>query len=507
MEDYIVDWSRAQFALTAIYHWLFVPLTLGLGFIVAIMETIYVKTNDEFWKKTTKFWMTLFAINFAIGVATGIIMEFEFGTNWANYSWFVGDIFGAPLAIEGILAFFMESAFFALMFFGWDKVSKNIHLLSTWLVAVGSNLSALWILVANAWMQEPIGMKFNPDTVRNEMVNFWDILFSPTAISKFLHVILNGYVLSSVFVIGVCAWYLLKNKNLLFAKRSMIVGSVLGIVSSIFLMLTGDMSGIEVTKTQPIKLAAMEGLYDGEKAAGLVALGIVNPEKKVNNDEKPFLFEIKIPYLLSLISKHELNAYVPGIKDLVYGNKEYNIESVDEKIVKGKMAIDALKKYKISKQINDKEEMKKNLLILNDNIKYFGYGQLKAPEDVVPPVALTFYAFHIMVALAGWFLLLFILVLFFIFKNNIEKQNILLKLGIATIPLAYIASEAGWIVAEVGRQPWIIQDLMLTNIGVTNISSVNVQITFYLFAILFTILLIAEIKIMLKQISIGPKGV
>jgi len=217
MEEHLVDWSRAQFALTAMYHWIFVPLTLGLGFIVAIMESIYVKTNSPFWKKTTKFWMTLFAINFAIGVATGIIMEFEFGTNWANYSWFVGDIFGAPLAVEGILAFFMESTFFAVMFFGWDKVGKKFHLLSTWLVAIGSNLSALWILVANGWMQYPVGMEFNPDTVRNEMVNFWEVLFSPVAIAKFLHTIGSGYVMASLFVVGVSAWYLLKKRDVEFA--------------------------------------------------------------------------------------------------------------------------------------------------------------------------------------------------------------------------------------------------------------------------------------------------
>ena len=232
MEAELVDWSRAQFALTAIYHWIFVPLTLGLGFIVAIMESIYVKTGEEFWKKLTKFWMGLFAINFAIGVATGIIMEFEFGTNWANYSWFVGDIFGAPLAVEGILAFFMESTFFAVMFFGWDKVSKGFHLLSSWLVAIGSNLSALWILVANGWMQYPVGMKFNPDTVRNEMDNFFDVALSPTAVAKFLHTVGSGYVVASLFVVGISAYYLLKKREIIFAKKSMIVGSTFGIVAS-----------------------------------------------------------------------------------------------------------------------------------------------------------------------------------------------------------------------------------------------------------------------------------
>ena len=317
MEEHLVDWSRAQFALTAMYHWIFVPLTLGLGFIIAIMETIYVKTNDEFWKKTTKFWMGLFAINFAIGVATGIIMEFEFGTNWANYSWFVGDIFGAPLAIEGILAFFMESTFFAVMFFGWNKVSKGFHLLSTWLVAIGSNLSALWILVANGWMQYPTGMTFNPNTVRNEMNNFWDVLFSPVAISKFLHTIGSGYVLSSLFVVGISAWYLLKNRDIIFAKKSMLIGAIFGLTTSFFLILSGDESAHQVALKQPMKLAAMEGLYEGENDAGIVAFGILNPKKSIQNNEEPYLFEVTIPYALSLLGHHNIHAFVPGIKDIV----------------------------------------------------------------------------------------------------------------------------------------------------------------------------------------------
>ncbi|MCG8701254.1 MAG: cytochrome ubiquinol oxidase subunit I, partial [Bacteroidales bacterium] len=258
----LVDWSRAQFALTAIYHWFFVPLTLGLSFIVAIIHTIYVKTGNEEWKTTLKFWMKLFGINFAIGVATGIILEFEFGTNWSNYSWFVGDIFGAPLAVEGIMAFFLESTFIAVMFFGWGKVSKKFHLLSSWLVAFGSNLSALWILVANAWMQHPVGMKFNPITMRNEMANFWDVLLSPMAVHKFLHTISSGYVVSSLVVVGICAWYLLRNRHVLIAKRSMLIGATFGLIASIFVGLTGDSSAYTVAQEQPMKFAAMEGLYD-----------------------------------------------------------------------------------------------------------------------------------------------------------------------------------------------------------------------------------------------------
>lgn len=506
MEEHLVDWSRAQFALTAMYHWIFVPLTLGLGFIVAIMETIYVKTNDEFWKKTTKFWMGLFAINFAIGVATGIIMEFEFGTNWANYSWFVGDIFGAPLAVEGILAFFMESTFFAVMFFGWEKVSKGFHLLSTWLVAIGSNLSALWILVANAWMQYPIGMTFNPNTVRNEMNNFWDVLFSPVAISKFLHTIGSGYVLASLFVIGVSAWYLLKKRDILFAKKSMIIGATFGLITSIFLILSGDESAHQIALKQPMKLAAMEGLYEGEEKVGIVAFGLLNPKKTMTNEENTFLFDFTIPYALSFLSFHDINAYVPGIKDLVYGNEERGILSVEEKMQKGKVAIEALESYKGAKKTSNEFLLNNSKILLDENMKYFGYGHIKNKEDVIPPVSITFYSFHIMVGLGTWFTILFALVLFLSTKKEILNYRIILKLTLFSIPLGYIASEAGWVVAEVGRQPWAIQDLMPVGIAATKIATTNVMISFFIFAILFTVLLIAEIKIMTKQIKIGPNG-
>ncbi|HHD84006.1 MAG TPA: cytochrome ubiquinol oxidase subunit I, partial [Campylobacteraceae bacterium] len=300
----LVDWSRAQFALTALYHFLFVPLTLGLSFIVAIMETIYVKTGKEEWKKITQFWMTLFAVNFALGLATGIIMEFEFGTNWSNYSWIVGDIFGAPLAVEGIMAFFMESTFFAVMFFGWNKVSKKMHLLSTWLVAIGSNLSALWILVANGWMQHPVGMVFNPDNARFEMDSFWDVLFNPNAYSKFLHTVGSGYVIASLFVVGISAWYLLKGKEVVNARKSLVVGATFGLITSIFLVLSGDESAHEVALHQPTKLAAMEGVYDGKSREGIIAVGVLNPEKEIGDENKEFLFKIEIPQMLSFLGFH-----------------------------------------------------------------------------------------------------------------------------------------------------------------------------------------------------------
>ena len=371
-----VDWSRAQFALTAIYHFLFVPLTLGLSFIIAIMETIYVKTGDKAWLEITKFWLKLFGINFAIGVATGIIMEFEFGTNWANYSWFVGDIFGAPLAIEGLLAFFMESTFFAIMFFGWEKVSKKFHLLSTWLVAIGSNLSALWILIANGWMQYPIGMKFNPDTARMEMQNLFEVALNPLGITKFLHTVTSGYTISAIFVIGISAWFLIQKRHILLAKKSIVVASAFGLITSAFLLLSGDESAYLAAQKQPMKLAAMEGLYKGEQNAGLVAAGILNPAKKLGDESDAFLLEIKVPYALGIMANRELNSFTPGINDLLYGNSEHNLISVEEKMAKGKVAIEALKNYKEAKKANDESLMKSSLSNLESSLNFLGYGYL-----------------------------------------------------------------------------------------------------------------------------------
>jgi len=502
----LVDWSRAQFALTAIYHFLFVPLTLGLSFIVAIMETIYVKTGDVRWRNITKFWMTLFAINFAIGVATGLIMEFEFGTNWSNYSWFVGDIFGAPLAVEGILAFFLESTFFAVMFFGWNKVSKGFHLFSTWLVAVGSNLSAFWILVANGWMQYPVGMAFNPDSVRNEMASFLDVALSPVAVAKFLHTIGSGYVIGALFVVGISAWMILRKRNVIEAKRSMVVGASFGLLVSIFLAISGDESAYQVAQHQPVKLAAMEGLYKGEERAGIIAWGILNPEKEIGDDKQEFIGDFDIPYALSFLGYHDINAFVPGLDDLVFGNEKYGIEGAESKIEKGKIAVQALTDYKAAKKAGDETAMNAANVKLQEYMPYFGYGYLEKPTDIVPPIALTFYTFHIMVGLGMWFIVLFIVVLYLLMANDIARYKKVLWLSIISIPLGYVAAEAGWIVAEVGRQPWAIQDLMPVGIAATQIDVGNVQLSFWLFAVIFTGLLIAEIKIMLRQISLGING-
>jgi len=504
----LVDWSRAQFALTAMYHWLFVPLTLGLGVIMAIMETMYVRTGNEVWKKATKFWMTLFGVNFAIGVATGIILEFEFGTNWSNYSWFVGDIFGAPLAIEGIMAFFMEATFISIMFFGWNKVSKKFHLASTWLTVLGATLSALWILVANAWMQYPIGMEFNPDTVRNEMNDFWSILLSPVAMNKFFHTVLSGWVMGALFVVGISSWFLLKKRETEFALKSMIVGAIFGLISSLLIAYTGDGSAYHVAQKQPMKLAAMEGLYEGKSGVGLVAFGVLNPEKKMYNDDvDPYLFKIEIPKMLSLLGERDANAYIPGIRNIIEGGYETSkgtALSFEEKQRRGKAAIQSLADYQ--KAMLAKDTVAANLykIKLGENYAQFGYGYLDKPQDLIPNVPVVFYSFHIMVMLGMYFIALFAVILFFTYRKKIQTTSWLLLISLFTIPLGYVAGELGWAVAEMGRQPWAIQDILPVQAAISNISTDSVKITFFLFLILFSALLIAEIRIMVKQIKKGP---
>lgn len=507
----LIDWSRAQFAMTAMYHWLFVPLTLGLGVIMAIMETMYVRTGNEQWKKTAKFWMTIFGINFAIGVATGIILEFQFGTNWSNYSWFVGDIFGAPLAIEATLAFFMEATFISIMFFGWKRVGKKAHLAATWLTVLGATLSALWILIANAWMQYPVGMEFNPDTTRNEMINFWAVATSPVAINKFFHTVVSSWILGAVFVIGIAAWYMIKKRNTEFAQQSMKVGAIFGLVACLLTAWTGHGSAYQVAHKQPMKLAVMEGLYEGGNGEGLIAVAIPNPNKKSYNDGvEPYLFSIKIPKALSLLGYNDFDAFVPGIKDIIEGGyiqpDGSQALSFAEKQAKGKIAIQALANYKKAKRENDEVTATAEKEILRANYPYFGYGYLTSADQIIPNIPMVFWSFHIMVYLGGYFILLFCVVLFFLYKKNLTDKKWLLWIAVWSIPLAYIATQAGWMVAEIGRQPWAIQDVLPLQAAVSAISANSVIITFCLFLALFTALLIAEIRIMTNQIKKGPES-
>lgn len=510
--------ARLQFAMTAMYHWLFVPLTLGLGFIMAFMETRYVLSGNDEWKRMTRFWMRIFAVNFVIGIATGLILEFEFGTNWSNYSWFVGDIFGAPLATEGILAFFLEATFFSVMYFGWNRVSKRLHLLSTWLTAIGAAISAFWILVANAWMQYPVGMDFNPLTARNEMNDFWDVVFSPVAINKFSHAVTSCFVFGSVVVIGICCWYLLKNRNKLFCLRSMKVASVFGIISSLALFYNGHGSAVEVAKHQPIKLAAMEGLYDGEAGASLTAFGIMTPGKRYDDNKGAFLFRWSVPYGLSLLTESRCNAYVPGINDFVYGAKYEDVDgemvvipSFEERLKSGRCAVAAFGEYRKAKEADDPAGMAFHEKILKENFNSFGYGYLNSPDDIIPSVPLTFYSFRIMVLLGGFFLLLFIAMLVLLRRVSVGKSDFnnarwLLVIGVLSIPLAYICSQAGWIVAEVGRQPWAVQDLLPVNAAVSGVSLGNVWITTIIFSVLFLTLIIAWLRIVTRIIKNGPEA-
>lgn len=526
--EQLMAWSRAQFALTAMYHWLFVPLTLGLGIIMSLAETQYYRTNEEFWKRSAMFWQKLFGINFAIGVATGIILEFQFGTNWSNYSTFVGDIFGAPLAIEGMIAFFMESTFFAVMFFGWGKVSKRFHLTSTWLTIIGATISAIWILVANAWMQNPVGMVFNPETMRSEMNDFWAVALSPTAIIKFWHTITSSWTLGALFAAGILGFYAIRKKNTDFVVRNFKIVAPFGLAAALLTGMTGHSSGVDVAKNQPMKLAAMEGLYESGQCTqdyktangeGVgFSMGILNPSKKQWNDGvDPFLFNIEIPYMMSVMTGSSLDCYVPGIGNIIRGdyylpNGEKAV-AVEEKMARGREAIASLKGFREA-QLNyrktgnpaDSLLASEHNAALQRNFQYFGYGYFDKAEEVVPNVPLTYYSFRIMVGLGGAFILLFMVLCYLIYrgKKSINEYGWLMWSSLFLAPTAWLASQAGWVVAEVGRQPWTIQNLLPVRAAVSQLEASSVMLTFALFAILFTIMLIAELNIMKKAIAAGP---
>ena len=457
---------------------------------MATMETIYVINGDEFWKKTAKFWMKLFAINFAVGIATGIILEFEFGTNWSNYSWFVGDIFGAPLAIEGIFAFFMEATFFAVMFFGWEKVGKRFHLASTWFTGIGAAISAVWILVANSWMQHPVGMEFNPDTVRHEMVDFWALVLNPVAVSKFFHSWFSGWMTGAIFVIGISCWYLLRGREKRFALSSIRVASVVGIIGTLLVMFSGDSSAVHVAKYQPMKLAAAEGLEDGGPRA-------------------PFSIVpgVEVPGVLSILATHDLDGYVPGINNILDGYTTPDGEqflSAEDKMERGKVAIEAFGTYRKLKD-SDPQAAAEARAVLDENVDYFGYGYIDSREELVPNVPLVYWAFRVMVGLGGFLLLLMFVVLWAERRNRLQGMRWLQWVALLSIPLVYLAGQAGWIVAEVGRQPWVIEGLLPTKAAVSSVSVGAVQTTFFLFVAIFTLFLAIEIRILIKAIKEGPK--
>ena len=500
----LVDISRLQFAATALYHFLFVPLTLGLSFLLVIMESVYVMTGREVYRDMTRFWGKLFGINFALGVTTGLTMEFQFGTNWAYYSHYVGDIFGAPLAIEGLMAFFLESTFVGLFFFGWDRLSKEKHLMVTFLVAVGSNLSALWILIANGWMQNPVGAEFNYHTMRMEMTSFTQLLFNPVAQVKFVHTVSAGYVTASMFVLGISAYYLLIGRDTAFAMRSIAVAAGFGLASALSVIVLGDESGYTAGEVQRVKLATIEAEWHTEKApAAITAIGFPN-EATQSTDSA-----IKIPYLLGLIATRSVDQEITGIAELVAEN--------EDRIRQGMVAYAALEKLRSGDTSDEAkaafERSKGNLgygLLLKRytaNVTDATENQIrKAARDTIPKVAPMFWTFRIMVAIA--FIILFILAAAFYYtaKRTIAEKKWLLKLALYCIPLPWIAAEMGWIVAEYGRQPWTISGILPTSLSTSNLDPSSVYFSLAGFVGFYTVLLVAELYLMFKYARLGPQS-
>jgi cytochrome d ubiquinol oxidase subunit I len=496
-----VELARLQFALTALYHFIFVPLTLGLSLLLAIMESAYVLTGREIWKDMTKFWGKLFGINFAMGVATGITMEFQFGMNWAYYSHYVGDIFGAPLAIEGLMAFFLESTFVGLFFFGWDRLSKNGHLVVTWLVAIGSNLSALWILVANGWMQNPVGAAFNPDTMRMELASFFDLIFNPVAQSKFVHTVSAGYVCGSLFVLAISSWYLLRGRHVAFAKRSFIVASAFGLASSLSVVVLGDESGYNVSENQKMKLAAIEAMWNTQPApAGFTVFGIPDTQTKRND------FEIKVPWALGLIATRSLDRPIPGIDDLV--------KRAEERIKDGMIAYDALDRLR--KDRSDADARK----AVADHGGNLGYTLLlkryvddpraadeatiaKAAADTIPNVPVLFWAFRVMVGLSFVFIALLAAAFWAASRREFDRPALLRTL-VWCWWLPWVAIELGWIVAEYGRQPWAIDGVLPTFLASSALSTAQVLFTLCGFVLFYSTLLVLDVMLMRKYIAMGP---
>jgi cytochrome bd ubiquinol oxidase subunit I len=498
----VVSLSRMQFGLTALYHFLFVPLTLGLSLLLGIMESVYVMTGRRIWRDMTKFWGLLFGINFAMGVATGITMEFQFGMNWGYYSHYVGDIFGAPLAIEGLMAFFLEATFIGLFFFGWDKLTSLQHLCVTWLVALGSNLSALWILIANGWMQYPVGAKFNPDTMRMEVTNFTDVLFNPVAQAKFVHTVSAGYVIGAMFVLSVSAFYLIRGRHTELAKRSMTVAASFGLAAALSVVVLGDESGYTAGENQKMKIAAIEAMWDTEPApASFTIVGLPDLANRRTD------YEVKVPWMLGLIATRSIEKTLPGIKELV-GRAEVRIRS-------GLIAYDALEKVR-AQPSNAAERAR-----LDSNGADLGYALLlkkirpdianataeeitQAAWSTVPAVSPLFWSFRIMVGLGFYFIALFAVAFVLASKRRLTAYRGFLWVALLSLPLPWVAAELGWIVAEVGRQPWVIEGVLPTFLAVSSISAANVWITLIGFVAFYSALAVVDVFLIVKTIKAGP---
>ncbi|MBA4000306.1 cytochrome ubiquinol oxidase subunit I [Brevundimonas sp.] len=501
MDLAVVDLSRLQFALTALYHFLFVPLTLGLSFMLVIMESIYVMTRRPIWRTITRFWGLLFGINFALGVATGITMEFQFGMNWSYYSHYVGDIFGAPLAIEGLMAFFLEATFVGLMFFGWDKLKPVTHLFVTFLVALGTNLSALWILIANGWMQNPVGSAFNPETMRMEVTDFMAVLFNPVAQAKFVHTVSAGYVIAAAFVLAVSAFYLLRRRHVGFAKRSMTVAAAFGLAASLSVVVLGDESGYALTDNQKMKLAAIEGMWHTHEApAGLSIVGMPNMATRETR------YEIQIPWALGIIATRSLDGTVDGIFELV--------AVAEDRIERGVLAYDALERIKAD--TTDVQARADFEIHRND----LGYGLMlrryvedprdATPEqimitawDTVPNVPLMFWTFRIMAGI-GFLMIALFATAFILCTLRRHETRWFLWVALLAMPLPWIAAELGWIVAEVGRQPWAVEGVLPTFLGASSLTVPQLWTTIIGFTLFYGALAVVEVGLILHTIKKGP---
>lgn len=501
MDLSVIELSRLQFALTAMYHFLFVPLTLGLSFLLVIMESIYVMTRRPIWRTITRFWATIFGINFVLGVATGLTMEFEFGTNWSYYSHYVGDIFGAPLAIEGLMAFFLEATFVGLMFFGWERLSRVGHLAVTFMVALGSNLSALWILIANGWMQNPVGAAFNPDTMRMEVTSFREVLFNPVAQAKFVHTVSAGYVTASVFVLGVSAIMLLRNKWPRVARRSFAVAASFGLASALSVVVLGDESGYTLTDNQKMKLAALEAMWETEPApAGLTLFGAPSLKDRVTR------YEIKAPYVLGLIATRSLDKPVTGIFELV--------AIAETRIENGVKAYDALERIKAAP--GDAKARAEFELTKRD----LGYGLLlkryvadprtadaatiqKAAWDTVPPVPVMFWVFRAMAAIGFLQIAVFAAAFVLVALRRCETRWILYS-AVAILPLPWIAAESGWVLAEIGRQPWAVDGVLPTFLGASSLTVAQLLTSIVGFTVLYGALAVIEMSLIVRTIRKGP---
>jgi cytochrome d ubiquinol oxidase subunit I len=498
----VVDLSRLQFGLTAMYHFLFVPLTLGLSVILAIMESVYVTTGRTIWRDMVKFWGLLFGINFAMGVATGITMEFQFGTNWAYYAHYVGDIFGAPLAIEGMMAFFMEATFVGLFFFGWDRLSRLQHLIVTCLLALGTNLSALWILVANAWMQNPVGAAFNIETMRMEVTDFAAVLFNPVAQAKFVHTVSAGYVTGSMFVLSISAYYLLRGRHRPLAMRSMAVAVSFGLASALSVVVLGDESGYTAGENQKMKIAAIESMWETEPApAPFTIIGLPSQEGRETR------YAIQVPYVLGLIATRSIDKQVTGIKDLV--------AEAAVRIKSGMLAYGAMVTLRLDRNdaaaraVFDQHRADLGYALL---LKRYAPNVTDATEqqiataawDTVPNVAVLFWSFRVMVGLGFFFIALFGAMFYLSCRRQLDRYRWLLRICCLSLPLPWIAIELGWYVAEGGRQPWTIDGVLPTFLSASSISASNVWLSLGGFVLLYTALAVVELYLMVRTIRQGP---